>query len=95
MSAERAVGRTPGARFVTLPSAGDLLLVQDAFGWFPFGIEVGASRPFPCGITMPADEVGGWFHGMDRWDDGVFFRYTIDEVTLVSGCQAKPWRKQK
>ena len=54
------------------------------FGWFPFGIEVGASRPFACGITMPAEGVGGWFHGMDRWHDGEFFRYTIDEVTLVS-----------
>jgi hypothetical protein len=65
------------------------------FGWFPFGIEVGASRPFACGITMPAEGVGGWFHGMDRWHDGEFFRYTIDEVTLVSCCEGKPWRKQE
>jgi hypothetical protein len=65
------------------------------FGWFPFGIEIGASRRFPCGITMPAEGVGGWFHGTDRWHDGEFFRYTINEVTLVSGGKGTPWRRQE
>ena len=32
------------------------------FGWHPFGVEVSASRLFPCGITMPAEGTGGWFH---------------------------------
>ena len=54
-----------------------------AFGWCPFGVEVGASRTFPCGITMPAEGIGGWFHGTDRWDEGQFFRYSIYDVTLV------------
>ena len=55
------------------------------FGWFPFGVEVGASRSFPCGITIPAEGVGGWFPGTHRWQDGEFFRYAINDVTLVSG----------
>lgn len=53
------------------------------FDWCPFGIEVAASRTFPCGITMPADGAGGWFHGTDRWSEGEFVRYTILDLTLV------------
>ena len=51
------------------------------FDWHPFGIEVAASRTFPCGITLPAVGTGGWFHGTDRWSDGEFFRYTISAIT--------------
>lgn len=54
-----------------------------SFGWYPFGIEVGASSTFLCGITMPAVGAGGWFHATDRWHEGEFFRYTISELTLV------------
>ena len=53
------------------------------FGWRPFGIDVGASRTFPCGITMPADGKGGWFHGTDRWHQGEFMRYSISELALI------------
>jgi hypothetical protein len=53
------------------------------FDWCPFGIEVRGSRSFPCGITMPAEGTGGWFHGTDRWDEGAFMRYTIVEMALV------------
>ena len=53
------------------------------FDWYPFGIDAGASRTFPCGITLPAEGTGGWFHGTDRWTDGEFFRYTISAITLV------------
>lgn len=53
------------------------------FGWYPFGIEVGASRRFPCGVTMPAEGAGGWYHGTDRWNDGEFFRYSIFELALL------------
>ena len=53
------------------------------FDWNPFGIEVVESRTFPCGITVPAEGTGGWFHGTDRWTDGEFFRYTISAITLA------------
>jgi hypothetical protein len=53
------------------------------FGWFPFGVGASASRTFPCGITMPADGSGGWFHGTDRWHEGEFMHYSISELTLI------------
>lgn len=53
------------------------------FGWHPFGVEAGASRTFPCGITMPADGAGGWFHGTDRWHEGEFMRFSISELLLI------------
>jgi hypothetical protein len=53
------------------------------FRWCPFGIEVGASRTFPCGITMAADGSGGWFHGTDRSHEGEFMRYSIPELVLI------------
>ena len=53
------------------------------YGWFPFGITVDASHTFPCGITMPAEGTGGWFHGTDRWPEGEFFRYSISALNLV------------
>jgi hypothetical protein len=53
------------------------------FGYHPFGVEVGESRTFPCGITMPAEGAGGWFHGTDRWPEGEFMRYSISDLTLV------------
>jgi Family of unknown function (DUF6544) len=52
-------------------------------GGTPFGVEVSASRRFPCGITMPAEGTGGWFHGTARWHDGAFMRYSISELTLL------------
>jgi hypothetical protein len=54
------------------------------FDWYPFGIDVARSRTFPCGITMAAEGAGGWFHATDRWNDGEFFRYTIQDLTLVA-----------
>ena len=52
-------------------------------GWHPFGIEVVRSRTFACGITMPADGSGGWFHTTDRWRNGEFFRYSIHDLDPV------------
>ena len=54
-----------------------------AFGWCPFGVEATATRTFPCGITLPAEGTGGWFHGTERWPAGEFMRYSIDELTLI------------
>ena len=56
---------------------------KGTFGWHPFGIDVSASRTFPCGITMPADGTGGWFHATDQWHMGAFFRYSISDIELV------------
>jgi hypothetical protein len=53
------------------------------FGWFPFGVEATASRSLPCGITMPFEGTGGWFHGTDRWHQGQFMRYSISEFILI------------
>jgi hypothetical protein len=53
------------------------------FEWVPFGVEAGESRAFPCGITMPADGTGGWFHGTNRWPDGQFMRYSISELVPI------------
>jgi hypothetical protein len=52
------------------------------FEWVPFGVGATASRTFPCGITIPADGTGGWFHETDRWDEGEFMRYSITDVVL-------------
>ena len=54
-----------------------------AFGWSPFGVEAAASRAFQCGITMPADGTGGWFHETPRWHEGQFMRYSISQLTLI------------
>lgn len=59
------------------------------FGWFPFGVDAGASRVFPCGITIPAEGTGGWFHGTDRWREGRFMRYSISELVLVCPGRAE------
>jgi hypothetical protein len=56
---------------------------SSTFDWCPFGIEVVAHRTFPCGITMPAEGTGGWFHETDRWSDGEFCRYAIYDLTPV------------
>ncbi len=32
------------------------------------------------GITLPRDVTAGWHFGTDRWPEGQFLRYTIDEV---------------
>lgn len=53
------------------------------FEWCPFGIEVAASHTFPCGITIPAEGAGGWFHGTDRWSESEFVRYTILDLAVI------------
>ena len=53
------------------------------FQWVPFGVEATTSRTFDCGLTIPAEGSGGWFHGTDRWQEGEFMRYSISEVVLV------------
>lgn len=52
------------------------------FGLHPFGVEFEAWRTFD-GVTIPAVGRAGWFHGTDRWEEGVFFRFAITELRLV------------
>jgi hypothetical protein len=78
---------------VTIDSAGHLRSAHldrwndpdgtGTFGWVPFGVEATTSRTFSCGITIPADGSGGWFHGTDRWHEGEFMRYSIAELVLI------------
>lgn len=52
-------------------------------GEHPFGIDVAHSRTFACGLTVPAEGTGGWFHSTPRWDEGAFFRYAIQDLAPV------------
>jgi hypothetical protein len=53
------------------------------FAWVPFGVEVTRVRTFPCGMTIPAEGIGGWFAGTSRWPDGQFMRYSICELVPI------------
>ena len=53
------------------------------FGWHPFGFDATASHTFMCGLTVPSQGIGGWFHDTDRWGEGQFMRYAIRDVTLL------------
>jgi hypothetical protein len=52
------------------------------FGLHPFGVEVTEHETFD-GVTVPSSGQVGWHHGTDRWEDGLFFRYTISDLELV------------
>jgi hypothetical protein len=32
------------------------------------------------GVTVPREVIAGWHYGSDRWPEGQFIRYTIDDV---------------
>jgi hypothetical protein len=32
------------------------------------------------GVTVPRRITAGWHHGTDRWPEGRFIRYTVDDV---------------
>lgn len=53
------------------------------YGWHPFGADITKTQTFACGLTMPAQGVGGWFHETDRWLHGQFMRYEIHDLTLL------------
>lgn len=49
----------------------------------PFGVEVAEHRQFGS-IQVPSRGEVGWYHGTDRWRDGVFFRFELEDYTLLS-----------
>lgn len=53
------------------------------FGWHPFGFDATGIQSFACGLTVPAQGVGGWCHGTDKWSEGQFMRYSIRDLTLA------------
>lgn len=65
---------------ITFPRWGNP--VGGSYAEHPFGVELSAERAF-AGYRIPTRMSAGWWHGTDRWDEGVFFRATIDEVELL------------
>jgi hypothetical protein len=53
------------------------------FGWHPFGFDATGTRTFGCGLSIPAQGVGGWFHDTDRWDEGQFMHYSVRDLSLA------------
>jgi uncharacterized protein DUF6544 len=54
-----------------------------SWGWHPFGAAVGGYVTFD-GVTVPGTGLAGWFFGTQRWSEGVFFRYTLTDLGLVT-----------
>jgi hypothetical protein len=52
---------------------------DETFGDQVFGAALGDETTF-AGFTIPRTVTAGWHYGTDRWADGQFIRYTIDEV---------------
>lgn len=50
----------------------------------PFGGEASDWTTFD-GVTIASRGAVGWWYGTDRWPDGEFFRYEIDDCTLLTG----------
>lgn len=51
----------------------------DGFREERFGVVFEGERWFED-ILLPESFIAGWWAGTDRWDDGVFFRCTIDDA---------------
>ena len=75
-------------RSITYDRVGDPDGTGD-FGLHPFGVEVTEHETFD-GVTVPSSGEVGWHHGTDRWDDGLFFRYTISDLALVRDRGEQP-----
>jgi hypothetical protein len=50
-----------------------------AFGRHPFGVECGREITFD-GFTIPAWVQGGWWPGTERWADGEFIRFSVEDA---------------
>lgn len=49
----------------------------------PFGLEVIDHATFD-GVTIPSEGRAGWYFGTHRWQEGVFFRYRITDLQMVT-----------
>ena len=49
----------------------------------PFGCEVIDSATFD-GVTVPTAGRAGWFHGTNRWNEGIFFRFELRDLRLLT-----------
>jgi hypothetical protein len=52
---------------------------RGAFAEQPFGATLYGEASFG-GITVPRRITAGWHYGTDRWPEGQFIRYTVDDV---------------
>jgi hypothetical protein len=50
-------------------------------GYQAFGATFSGEHAFG-GITVPRRITAGWHHGTDRWPEGQFIRYTLDDVVV-------------
>jgi hypothetical protein len=53
----------------------------EPFGYHPFGAVVEEEREFG-GYTIPSRLRLGWHFGASIWEDGEFFRMTVDEASF-------------
>jgi hypothetical protein len=49
------------------------------YDYYPFGVVVESERRFG-GYTLPSRLRAGWHFGTDRWDEGEFFRVTVESA---------------
>lgn len=66
-------------RSVGMPRWGDP--AHESFGEYPFGAVFQGEAAFGDYTIASAARVGWWF-GTERWDEGEFFRYTIDSASF-------------
>jgi hypothetical protein len=52
---------------------------KSAHAEHPFGVAFSGERTAD-GYTVPAELRAGWWFGTERWDEGEFFRATIDDI---------------
>lgn len=67
-------------RSVTLPRWGDP--GGGGFSEHPFGVEMAGEQAI-AGIRVPLSLRAGWWFGTLRWDEGEFFRATIDAMEFL------------
>jgi hypothetical protein len=51
---------------------------SEGFGAHGFGADLHGEATFD-GFTIPREITAGWHYGTDRWPEGQFIRYTIDD----------------
>lgn len=54
---------------------------RGAYGELPFGATLHGEIE-SGGVRVPRRVTAGWHHGTDRWAEGQFIRWTVDEVRL-------------